>query len=101
MLSALYALLTTDAGLVAINGTRVYPQVARELQPSAIVYQVIATPPADKGVSGKVSTTPRRWLIQIDCWACSYADAQKLADAVEAACDWYEDRPVGVERMVY
>lgn len=95
---ALYSLLTTDAGVSAINAKRVYPGTAKDIKSTAIVYQVIGSPPAGRSVCGTV-TDLIETTFQIDCWATKYGQCWELAEAVEAALHDYQSRSSGIERI--
>lgn len=83
MEAALFKHLSTQAGVTALVGTRIYPLVLpQNVAYPAIRYQRISTPRvySKSGPSG--DSRPR---LQIDCWALTYGDAKRLADAVETA----------------
>ena len=79
-------MLTDDAGVAALVGTRVYP-VALPQTPTypAISYQRISTTPQGG------STTLRVSRYQINCWATSYGGVQSLANAVITAAEEHRD----------
>ena len=82
--SALYAHLTTDVGLAALVGARVYP-LALPQQPTlpALTYQRISTSPTQHRDSAEPQHS--RIRMQIDCWAASYDSALSVRAAVRAA----------------
>lgn len=79
---ALYSDLTTAAGVVAIAGTRGYPELIPEISAlPAWAYQTITSnrEPVHSGSSGLTEQT-----IQITCQAVTYASAKALAAAIRA-----------------
>ncbi|MDB4312006.1 DUF3168 domain-containing protein [bacterium] len=81
----LYATLSTDAGVIALCGTRIYPNLAPESAARPyITYQVIT--------GGKLSTITgvddmTRKRIQLNCNADTYAESKSLSDAVFTALE--------------
>lgn len=84
----IYEHLTTNAGLVALVSTRVYPAVLPQ-RPTlpALTYQRISGVP-EYSHSGRALMQSR---FQISCWAATYAGAIALATAVKAAMDTFPD----------
>lgn len=88
MLSDLVTFLENDAGISALIGTRIYPQILPQdptfpaitySQTSGVRDRVIR-----EGPSGRAR--PR---ITINCWGERYSQARALADAVRIALDGY------------
>ena len=81
----LYSTLSTDAGVIAICSTRIYPNLAPESATNPyIVYSVIT--------GERLSTLPgvgdaKRKRVQINCHSETYAEAKSLAAAVESALE--------------
>lgn len=91
--AAVYKLMTDDATVAALVGTRIYPAIAPQSTVTPyIVYQRIATQHLHTmdGIAGLAETT-----IQIDCYASTYGAVKALADAVRLALDGYTGTPVG------
>lgn len=78
----IYSVLSVDAGLVALVGTRVYPlrRPPKVVLP-CVTYGTISDVPAET----HAGYTMRAARVQFDCWADSMAGAQGLAAAVKAA----------------
>lgn len=93
MEKAFRAALLTNAGVAAIIATA--DRIAWGRLPQGVRLPYIALNRLDGGYSyvqaGRVPTiTP---MVQIDCWAGSYAGAAALADAVKAAIDTLKTAP--------
>ncbi len=84
----LHARLTDEAGVVSLNGTRVFPLVLpqRIQSGSAIVYQHISTVNVDG------DNRIREARMQVRCWHDSYDEAHALAMATEAALINFKDK---------
>ena len=81
----LYATLTNDAGVTALCGTRIYPNLAPEsVSNPYITYQVIAGSKLST-ITGVDDMTRKR--IQINCHADTYAESKSLSAAVYAALE--------------
>jgi hypothetical protein len=84
--SDLYTVLTGDAGVAALIGTRLYPDVA---PPGAALpratYQFIDRH-ALQHFNGRVSEVLIADL-QIDCWGVSSPERDSVADAIELVLD--------------
>lgn len=86
--SALLALLTANAGVAALAGTRIYAvQLPQQPTLPAVTYELVSdrrqgtfTGPA--GLPGS--------LFRVHSWAAGYAAAKALANAVRAALDGYQ-----------
>ena len=77
---AVYTRLSTDATVSGLVGTRIYPVLAPEgVALPYITYQRIAVDHVESvaGSSGLANA-----LVQVDCWAASYAGANALGEAV-------------------
>jgi len=82
-----FAHLTTDAGVVALVGSRVYPLVVpQDATLPAIAYQQISGPRdhTHSGPSGLV-----RARMQLTFVGSSYSEAKAVADAARAALDGF------------
>lgn len=82
---SLYYRLSNDAGVIAIAGTRIYPlvipqQVYTESTKQPCLVYTIDTEAREVLFEG--SSDLVRGLVQIDCYARSYSQAQSLAAAV-------------------
>lgn len=83
--TSLYSTLTGDAGVSALIGTRVYPNLAPEGAAHPLVaYSVISGSHIDT-IPGTGDTT--RKLVQIDCHANTYSSAKAVAAAVISALE--------------
>jgi len=84
--SELFTLLTGDAGVSALVGTRVYPQVADEnaMLPLVVYRRVGGAPLRNLATDDAYSSTFR-----LDCWATDFSGARQLATAVATAVDRY------------
>ena len=82
----IYAQLTTDSGVSALVGTRVYHIILPQQEPvPAISYQRISNSEQDG------TSSLRNTRYQIDCWDNDYTGVQSLADAVKAAMEEWAD----------
>jgi hypothetical protein len=80
--SDVYAVMANDAGLTALVGTRIYPQVIAQGEPMpAIVYAVKTD--AFPLLHGAPGLHQSRIAVQV--WSDSIAEAKTIADAVVAA----------------
>jgi len=91
---AVSAILTGDAAVAALVGTRVWPMRLKQgtLQTS-ITYQRISAARSHTH-DGPVGLNGSR--IQVDCWAATYGAADALATAVRRALDNYEGTAAGI-----
>jgi len=84
--AALQAILTGDAGVAALVGTRVYAVTAPQGDTLPdITYQRIASEP----VHARTEPGLIRAEVQVDCWAATLAAAAGVRDAVVAALSRY------------
>lgn len=84
---ALYALLTTDTGVSALIGTRLYPlTIAQDVALPAAAYQRISGP-RKHAHDGPLSVAEGRF--QFTCQAATYAAAKSVANAIRQALDGY------------
>lgn len=85
----LFAYLSTNAGLVALISTRVYPNKLPEtVTLPALTYQRIDSPRVHThDTSGATGTAYPRF--QFDAWATTYASAKAITDALRAALNGY------------
>ena len=97
----LYARLTGNAGLAALVGTRVHP----DMLPQAVTYpairyvqvsrvEVVRKPVAAGGVGAGLAIV--RGTFQLDCYAATYKQAHQVAMAAAAAAYGWRDRTNGV-----
>lgn len=83
--TGLRAALIADAGVTALVGTRIYPEVMpHDVTYPAISYQRISTVRTQYLTAVDDFTQVR---IQIDCWDDSYSGVKALAAAVKSAID--------------
>lgn len=77
----IYTELSTDAGLMAIIGSRVYPVVLPQAATfPALTYQVVSdVPEADMDEGDSVL---RNLRVQINCWSEGYAECKTLSQLV-------------------
>jgi hypothetical protein len=85
MEEALRAALLASAGVAALIGDRIAWGLRPQGQPLPAISLTRVTGGYDYTLAGRVPTT--RSLVQIDCWAGSYADAKGLGRAVLVALD--------------
>lgn len=82
--ATLYSLLSGNAGVAALVGTRIYPQVRPQADPlPALVYTVVDDIPAGSLAGWTSGLSNAR--VQIDAYAKGYIAAETLADAVRTA----------------
>ena len=83
--TGLYTVLTGDAGVSALVGTRIYPEIMPQgVTYPAISYQRVSTVRTAM-LSGVDDFTQVR--IVVDCWDDSYSGVKALAAAVKSALD--------------
>ena len=83
--TGLYTALTGDAGVSALVGTRIYPEIMPQgVTYPAISYQRISTTRTNM-LSGVDDFTQVR--VQVDCWDDSYSGVKALSAAVKSAID--------------
>jgi hypothetical protein len=95
--ATLFTLLTANAGVTALVGTRVYPvQLPQAPTTPAVSYQLISEHREGSfaGPSGLPGT-----LIQVDSWSDTYLGVKTLATAVRLALDGYQGTPAGGDRI--
>lgn len=81
--TGIYAVLTGDAGVSALVGTRIYPLVVpQDASLPAIAYQRVSGGPTYTQ-DGDANLTPARF--QFTCLGSSYSQAKAVATAVRAA----------------
>lgn len=84
--TALYSRLSTDAGVTALVGTRIYPQRGPENATYPLVlYQMIDSGPVRDLAS---ATDHFRTLMQIESYATTQLAAEAIAAAVRASLDY-------------
>lgn len=82
---ALYSILTSDAGVAAIAGTKVFPEMAEQnAAPPYVVYNLRSNEPSDVQRGPSALDTA---MVEVSCYANSYATAIDLGDAVRTAID--------------
>lgn len=91
----IYQLLTNDAGVSALVGTKVYPT----LLPQNPVFPCVgyAVEPTAENITFDGQGTNQAANIEIDCWAALHADALALGEAVNAAIKNYSGTLAGVQ----
>lgn len=80
--SDVYALLSGNAGLTALVGTRIFPQVIAQGESMPALVYAIRTDSVTQ-LYGPVGLDRSRIVVQ--AWAASIAEAKTIADAVAAA----------------
>jgi hypothetical protein len=91
---AIFSLLTNDAGVSAIVGTRVFPRgLPQNHTLPALVYQLISAP-RELTHSGPETLVEAR--VQITAHATTYAAAKTLQNAVQVASDGFTGTPASV-----
>lgn len=83
---AIYSILTADATLTALVGSRIYPDYSIQ-KPTLpyVVYQVIDTSPSPtKDGASKLDTI----RVQIDAWSDSFDTAQTVSERVRTVLDF-------------
>jgi hypothetical protein len=84
---AIYYLLSNDATVSGLVGTRIYPMVVpRNAAMPAIAYQQISGV-REHTMTGPIGMVKARF--QINCWAETYATADAIAEAVRKELDGY------------
>ena len=92
--TALYYILSENAGVSALAGDRIYPvYMPQSCTMPAIAYQEIAST-REYVMSGAIGMVSARY--QINCWDDDYAGARDLADAVRIALEDYSGVISGV-----
>lgn len=82
---AIYNILTNDAPVFAVVGTKIFPNMATQRTDFPyIVYSVVSKVPTDSKDSGLGFD---RYRIQVDCVDESYTDVETLASLVRTALD--------------
>jgi hypothetical protein len=83
---AIYAILSTDAGVTALASTRIYPDYSIQ-NPTLpyVVYQATRNNPSNtKDGASKLDTIE----LEVDIWGSTYTSAQDLSEAVRTALDF-------------
>lgn len=81
--SGLFTFLSTNAGLEALIGQRIYPlRIPENATLPALAYQKVSGP-SEHSKDGDMSLNHPRF--QLTCWADKYADAKAVRTAVMAA----------------
>ncbi len=84
---ALYNVVTGDAGVSAIIGTRMHPNVAPQGETLPyVVYTRITAANSSHGISLDRGGL-REILFQVNCYAATYSEIDALADAIRLAVD--------------
>lgn len=85
----IFSLLRDDAGVGAIAGDRIYPQVApRDAAEPYIVYQRVSRVDLGRDLDGANELVQAR--VQVDSYADGYNTARNLADAIRRRLDGYK-----------
>jgi len=91
---ALYTVLTSDAAVSALVGTRVYPNIVPQNKAMpAITYQQISGL-RNYTMDGPVGLVEARF--QINCWSTTYVQSRVLARLVRKALDNYSTTPIEI-----
>jgi hypothetical protein len=81
---AIYNLLTNDANVSALVGTRIYPERAPEgASAPFVVYSVVSNQPSDSKTGAPIDEAQ----VELFSIAGTYGDTNKLADNVRSALD--------------
>ncbi|MGL4480450.1 MAG: DUF3168 domain-containing protein [Aeromonas veronii] len=81
--SSLYAILTADAGVIALVGDRIYPDLIPEGKVAPYIgYERVATDPIAT-IHGTILGTDVGFVVA--CWADTRLQAEQVADAVATA----------------
>lgn len=83
---ALYSYLSTHAGVNALVGTRVFPQVVPQGEPRPAIAYFKVSDPTGRTFGRRFFAKPR---YQFNCWGESYASARAVGDAVKSALENY------------
>lgn len=84
---SIYSILSGNAGVTAIAGTRIRPIMVGNADGfPAVTYQRVTTSQR-YSYGGNSNKATGRW--QLNCLAATYAQAKNLAEAVKAAIDTY------------
>ena len=86
---ALYARLSTYAGLIALTSTRIYPmELPQTPTLPAITYYRVNAP--TEHVMGETISDIERATYRIQCWGATMTSARAVADQVIAALDGFK-----------
>jgi hypothetical protein len=82
----MYSSLAGYAGLAALAGARVYPDIAPQncLKPYAVWQEIALTPTADLSGTAE-SNSLNNHLVQVSCWASTAKEARDLDAQVRLA----------------
>ncbi len=84
---ALFSVITGDAGVSAIIGTRMYPNIAEEgADMPYVVYRMITESDRSRGISLDRGGLVAR-LFQLDLFGATYGAVKALADKIRLAID--------------
>ena len=92
--TGLFGLLTTDPGVVALVGSRVYPLAAPQGAAFPRITHQLITTTRDWDLLGPSGL--RRALMQIDVWALSEGAAEELAERLRVLLDGFGGELGGV-----
>jgi len=83
---SLFARLSTDAGVLALVGTRIYP-VSLPQTPTlpAITYMMTSEP--TEHLMNETSSTIKRAMFRVMCWDTAWSSVNAMAEAVSASLD--------------
>ena len=93
--------LVTHPGTSALITSRVFPQLMPQgtILP-AVTYSVVSR--TTEPTMGYANSGMWATLIQIDCWAETYAGVKALADQVRAGLmDWHQESPEPIWRVLH
>jgi hypothetical protein len=84
---AIYTILSTNAGVSALIGTRIYPlKIPSNPTYPLITYQLISQPQVHT-MDNKHYSNSR---MQVDAWATTFLSGQGLGDAIDSALNGYK-----------
>lgn len=92
----LYDRLRTNAGVAAIVGDRVYPNVLPQMPVLPALRYVLVDRVEVLAKPSEAALRLMRARVQLDCYAATYSAAKALATAVKAVVYGWQDRPNGV-----
>lgn len=94
-LNTFRAILLGNGGVSALVSSRIYPiELPQSPTFPAITLQIVA---GESVYSSSGLSNLENSLVQVDCWARTYADADALFEAVRKACATYSGNVSGVD----
>jgi len=96
---AIFTRLSTDAGITALAGNRIYPQILPQnpTLPAITYFRVSTTKPYAQ--SNSVNIAQAR--LQISCWAETYSVMKSLVEAVRKSLDGFSGVVNGIQITSY